>query len=136
MAPPRSSKRNFEKRVLDELEDIRRELRALGNRLPSGGGSANATEEVMADIRSKIADLASKVSQQNTVIESVNALVLGLKNAVEEAKGQLDAAGEAEAAAELDALSAALDENARRLAVAVAEGTPAYGETEGGGGGA
>lgn len=82
----------------------------------------------MADLKKAIDDLSTKVSGQGTVIEGVTQTLTELKNQVSTVAGDLDEAGETEAAAKLDELAAAIEANTLKLALAIAKNTGANDE--------
>lgn len=82
----------------------------------------------MADIRAAVQALTARVQSQKTVIDSVAALVQGLRDQLKTVQGDLDSAGESEAASALAALDAALAANTDALAKATAANTDASDE--------
>ncbi len=123
---------DWPKRVLDELRFIRHELRGVKQALnvissPPAGDGSTSTEELqfMADIRSQLSDLATKVEGQTTVIQGAKDMLDALRQAVKDAQGQLNAGDEASASETLASLSAAIETNTDKLSKALAANTEA-----------
>jgi t-SNARE complex subunit (syntaxin) len=85
-------------------------------------------ENEMADLTQAIGDLATKVTEQKTVIDGVTVAIQELTAQLTTAAGDLSAEGEQAAADKLNEIAAALSANTDALAVAIAKNTDANDE--------
>ncbi len=118
-----------ERRILNELEDIHARFAEIGEKMTTG---LRDNTETLARLDSKMAlldDLAREVSENTSVVQSVVALVGGLRDKVLALQATAQANGaSAETIAAAHELAAQLDANSNTLAALVAQNTPAPSE--------